>query len=116
MAPSEAARAFGREVRRRRLAQDMTLYGLGEAANLGANYIGEIESGKRDPSIGVAARLAAGLGAPPGEVFGMPGVDGATLKGARLIASLPNEVRGPIVGALRALAGWAERRAACSSS
>jgi transcriptional regulator with XRE-family HTH domain len=111
MATSEAARAFGREVRRRRLAQDMTLYGLGEAANLGANDIGEIEAGKRDPSIGVAARLAAGLGAPLGEVFGMPGVDGATLEGARLMSSLPNEVRGPIVGALRALAAWMRRRA-----
>ncbi|HZF54857.1 MAG TPA: helix-turn-helix transcriptional regulator [Polyangiaceae bacterium] len=111
MATSEAACAFGREVRRRRLAQDMTLDVLGEAASLGANYIGQIEAGQRDPSIGVAARLAAGLGAPLGEVFGMPGIDGATLEGARLMASLPNEVRGPVVGALRALAAWVRRRA-----
>ncbi|HZF48699.1 MAG TPA: helix-turn-helix transcriptional regulator [Polyangiaceae bacterium] len=112
MPASEAARAFGREVRRRRLAQNMTLYGLGESANLGANYIGEIEAGKRDPSIGVAARLASGLGAPLGEIVGMPGVEGATLEGARLLSKLPRDVRETIVEALRALAIWAERRRA----
>jgi transcriptional regulator with XRE-family HTH domain len=79
MATSEVARAFGREVRRRRHAQGMTLDALGEAANLGPNYVGQIEGGLRDPSIDVAARLAAGLGAPLGEVFGMPELPADTL-------------------------------------
>jgi transcriptional regulator with XRE-family HTH domain len=111
MPTSEAARAFGREVRRRRLAQGMMLDVLAEASGVTPNYIGQIEGGLREPSIDVAVKLASGLGAPLGEIVGMPGVEGVALEGARLLSSLPNEVRGPIVGALRALAAWAGRRA-----
>lgn len=52
---SERVKAFGREVRRRRLAPNMTLVTLGEAAGLGEAYIGEIEVGSRRPR---AARVA----------------------------------------------------------
>lgn len=42
--------AFGREVRRRRLAQGLTLDALSAVADLTANYIGSIEAGQRDPT------------------------------------------------------------------
>jgi transcriptional regulator with XRE-family HTH domain len=38
--------AFGREVRRRRLAQGLTLDALSAVADLTANYIGSIEAGQ----------------------------------------------------------------------
>lgn len=109
MATNEAARAFGREVRRRRQAQGMTLDALGEAAGLTPNYIGSIEMGLRDPSIGSMAKLSAGLGAPLGELLGLPELDPAALEAARYLAGLPVEVREAIVGALRAMATWGGR-------
>ncbi len=110
MPASEAARAFGREVRRRRLAQGMTLDVLAESSGVTPNYIGQIEGGLREPSIDVAVKLASGLGAPLGEVLGMPGVEGATLEGARLLSKLPRDVRETLTEALRSLVIWGERR------
>jgi transcriptional regulator with XRE-family HTH domain len=110
MATSEAGHAFGREVRRRRHAQGLTLEALGEAADLAPNFIGGIELGHREPSIGSMAKLAAGLGAPLGELLGMPDMTADAIEAARLLSALPVEVREPIVGALRALAAWAGGR------
>jgi len=47
MARNEAAVAFGREVRRRRHAQGLTLDALGEAAGLTPQYVGSIDAGQR---------------------------------------------------------------------
>jgi transcriptional regulator with XRE-family HTH domain len=116
MATSEVARAFGREVRRRRHAQGMTLDVLAESSGVTPNYIGQIEGGLREPSIDVAVKLASGLGAPLGEVFGMPELPADTLEAARLLSALPGDVREPVVTALRALATWAGGRHACSGS
>ena len=111
MAASKVARALGREVRRRRHAQGLTLDALSAGAGLGANYIGSIESGKRDPSITTVAKLAAGLGAPLGELLGMPTMSPESIEAARLLSMLPLPVREPIVKALRALATGTGRRA-----
>jgi transcriptional regulator with XRE-family HTH domain len=102
--------AFGREVRRRRHAQGMTLDALGAAADLTPGYIGTIEAGQRDCSLSTMEKLAVGLGAPLGELLGTPDLDPAVLEGGRLLSALPAEVREPVVGALRALAAWAGRR------
>ena len=110
MATNEAARAFGREVRRRRHAQGLTLDALAAGSGLTPGYIGTIEGGQRDPSIGSMVKLASGLGAPLGELLGTPELDPAVLEAGRHLAALPVEVREPIVGALRALAGWAGRQ------
>ena len=110
MATNEAARAFGREVRRRRHALGLTRDVVGERSGLTPHYIGGIEGGQRDPSIGSMVKLAAGLGAPLGELLGTPDLDAAALEGARHLTELPAELREPIVGALRAVAGWAEGR------
>jgi transcriptional regulator with XRE-family HTH domain len=110
MATNEAARAFGREIRRRRHAQGLTIEALAAGSGLTPGYIGTIEAGQRDPSIGSMEKLAAGLGAPLGELLGLPGLPAETLEGARLLSKLPRDVRETIVEALRALAIWAERR------
>ncbi len=57
-----------REVRRRRHAQGLTLEALGAGSGLTPNYIGGIETGQRDPSLSTMRKLAAGLGAPLGEL------------------------------------------------
>lgn len=104
MATNDVARAFGREVRRRRHAQGLTLDALAAGSGLTPGYIGSIEAGQRDPSIGSLVKLAAGLGAPLGELIGLPEMTGDVIEGARLLTALPNEVRAPILGTLRALA------------
>jgi transcriptional regulator with XRE-family HTH domain len=101
---AEQPHAFGREVRRRRHAQGMTLDALGAAADLTPGYIGTIEAGQRDCSLSTMEKLAAGLGAPLGELLGTPELDPAVLEAGRHLVALPVEVREPIVGALRALA------------
>ena len=116
MGAPEAALAFGREVRRRRHAQGLTLDALAAGAGLTPGYIGSIEAGQRDPSVGSMVKLAAGLGAPLGELLGLPGLPADTLEAARLLSTLPPEVREPITGALRALARWAEGKLASFGS
>jgi transcriptional regulator with XRE-family HTH domain len=107
---AERLNAFGREVRRRRHAQGMTLDALGAAADLTPGYIGTIEAGQRDCSLSTMEKLAAGLGAPLGELLGMPDMSPDAIEAARLLSALPFEVREPIVGALRALAEVFRRR------
>ncbi len=112
MATSKVARAFGREVRRRRHAQGMTLHALSAGSGLTPNYIGEIEAGKRDPSITTVAKLASGLGTPLGELLGLPDMPAETIEAARLLSKLPRDVRETLTEALRSLVIWAERRRA----
>lgn len=61
---------FGREIRRRREAQGLTLEQLADRAGLTPNYIGTIENGKRDPSLSTVNSLASGLRISPAELFG----------------------------------------------
>ncbi|NUQ73371.1 MAG: helix-turn-helix transcriptional regulator [Polyangiaceae bacterium] len=110
MKTSETSLAFGREVRRRRTALGLTLEAFAERAGLSGNFIGGVELGKREPSLGTAVKLAAGFGAPLVDLLGTPGLSADALEGARHIAALPVEVRVLLVTALRALAEWAGRR------
>jgi len=110
MATNETVLAFGREVRRRRHAQGLTLDALAAGSGLTSGYIGTIEAGQRDCSLSTMEKLAAGLGAPLGELLGMPDMTPDAIEAARVLSVLPPEVREPIVGALRTLAAWAGRR------
>jgi transcriptional regulator with XRE-family HTH domain len=56
---------FGKEVRRRREALGLTLEELAERAGLTPNYVGTVETGKRDPSLSTVLALAKGLRVPP---------------------------------------------------
>jgi transcriptional regulator with XRE-family HTH domain len=88
----------------------MTLDALAAGSGLTSGYIGTIEAGQRDCSLSTMEKLAVGLGAPLGELIGAPDMSPDGIKAARLLSALPVEVREPIVGALRALAGWAGRK------
>ena len=112
MPVDERILALGRELGRRRQARGLSLDGLGEAAGLTPNYVGSIELGRRDPSLSTMIRIAQAMGSEIGELLGLPGMTADAIEAARLLSTLPGQVRAPLVNALQALATWAgEHRA-----
>lgn len=59
--PSPARIMFGKQLRARRRAKDLTLEDLAELSGLHWSYISEIEGGKRNITIDNMWRLAAAL-------------------------------------------------------
>lgn len=53
---------FGRVVRRRREAAGLSQEELGEKTSLTRNYVGMVERGETNPTLGVMASLATVLG------------------------------------------------------
>ena len=111
---SEQVRAFGREVRRRRMALNRSLDKLGEQAGMTANYLGNVEGGKRarGPSLEAAFRIANALGTDISELVGENrGVSVEGLEAARLFEGLPPGAKRPLIELLRALAeAWGGRK------
>lgn len=98
----ELIEEFGREVRRRREALDMTLEGLSEVCGLTPNYIGTIETGKRDPSLTTVMSLAKGLKVRAGELLGsIPDLSPQAEEMARLFDDTLPEVQRAILKILR---------------
>lgn len=60
---------FGINVRRVRLEKGMTLEVLAEEAGLAYSYVGEIERGRRNPTLDVVERIAAVLKTEPLELL-----------------------------------------------
>lgn len=56
---------FGKNVRQARLRKRMTLEGLAHEVGLSYSYVGEIERGRRNPTLLVVERLSAALGEDP---------------------------------------------------
>jgi len=56
--------AFGRAIRELRLAQGISQEELGYRSGLDRTYVGGIERGERNPTLGSILRLAAGLALP----------------------------------------------------
>lgn len=56
---------FGQNVRFRRLARGMTLEGLANDVGLSYSYVGELERGRRNPTLKVVEKLAEALGENP---------------------------------------------------
>ena len=112
MPTDECILALGRELRRRRQARGLSFDALGEAAGLTPNYVGSIELGRRDPSLSTMTRIAQAMGSEIGELLGLPGMTADAIEAARLLSTLPGQVRAPVVSVLQALAAWAgEHRA-----
>jgi transcriptional regulator with XRE-family HTH domain len=104
---SERVKAFGREVRRRRLAQGMTQATLAEASGFTTIYVGEIEGDprrKRGLSLDAAFRVADGLGVELPELLGFKGLSGAGLEAGRLVSTFKPRVRVAVLALLRAIA------------
>lgn len=61
----DLARTFGRNLRQIRLAQGVTLEALSTDVGLSYSYIGEIERGRRNPTLKVVERIAKTLKVDP---------------------------------------------------
>ncbi|MBI2260833.1 MAG: helix-turn-helix transcriptional regulator [Caulobacterales bacterium] len=56
------AQTFGKNVRRVRLEKGMTIEGLANEVSLSYSYVGEMQRGKRNPTLKVVERIAKALG------------------------------------------------------
>jgi transcriptional regulator with XRE-family HTH domain len=59
------AQVFGRNVRRIRLEKGLTIEGLANDVGLSYSYVGEMQRGKRNPTLKVVERVAKVLGVQP---------------------------------------------------
>lgn len=59
------ASTFGRNVRNARRAKSLTLEALAHDVGLAYSYIGELERGRRNPTLKVVERVAKALDADP---------------------------------------------------
>lgn len=64
------AEIFGRNVRRVRIARAMSIEALANEVGLSYSYVGEIERGRRNPTLSVVERVADALGVPPVDLVG----------------------------------------------
>ena len=62
---------FGKKIRTIRRNRDMTQEKLAELSGLSLQYIGEIERGRRNPSLTSVETLAAAFGIPLAELFNL---------------------------------------------
>ena len=101
---------FGAEVRRRREALSLTLEQLAERSGLTPNYIGGVETAKRNPSLSTVLGLAKGLRVPPGELLsGVKDLTPAALEAGRLFEASPPEVQDAVLRLLRAVSNKRRR-------
>lgn len=70
MSNENVLKRLGREIRRRRTEQGVTLEQLGKRANLTANFIGSVEHGRRNPSVATIDSIARGLDVSIADLFG----------------------------------------------
>jgi transcriptional regulator with XRE-family HTH domain len=95
--------SFGREVRRRRTALDLTLEQLAERASLSPHYLSTVETERRDPSLSTIIAVAKALGCPPGELLGgVRDLSPAGYEAGRLFDAAPEEIRDGVLRILRA--------------
>lgn len=59
------AQVFGKNVRRIRLEKGLTIEGLANDVGLSYSYVGEMQRGKRNPTLKVVERVAKTLGVRP---------------------------------------------------
>jgi transcriptional regulator with XRE-family HTH domain len=104
-------RAFGREVRRRRLEQGLTQERLAERAGLTSSCVVRTEGGHRNLSLSTIAQLAQGLGVSVAEL--LPGYEGLSTHAAkfarRFEAIEDHAVKGAVVHLLRTLSRKARK-------
>ena len=66
---SAVARQFGNAVKELRLKKAMSQQQLADACGLDISYVGQIERGQRNPTLGVIQGLASVLGVKISELF-----------------------------------------------
>lgn len=63
------AQTFGLNVRRVRVSKGMTLEVLAHEVGLSYSYVGEVERGRRNPTLRVVERIAEALNVKPIELL-----------------------------------------------
>jgi transcriptional regulator with XRE-family HTH domain len=58
------ARPFGRTLKRLRTERGLSMYALAKRSGISDVYIGKLEAGRSDPTLGMLRRLAKALGVP----------------------------------------------------
>lgn len=66
----DTAERFGRNIKRERLARDLTQEDLGQECDLHPTEIGRLERGVRDPRLSTIAKVARGLRLTPADLLG----------------------------------------------
>jgi transcriptional regulator with XRE-family HTH domain len=66
---SAVARQFGKAVKELRLKRVMSQQQLADACGLDISYVGQVERGQRNPTLGVIQGLAAVLGVKMSELL-----------------------------------------------
>ena len=97
--------AFGREVRRRRIALGISLDMLSRSSGLTPGFLGTVETGKRSrgPSLDVALRIAEGLGTNlPDLLGGYQGLSPEGMDVAHAIQAMPPRTRAALLAFLKA--------------
>lgn len=93
---------LGRQIRRRREALGMTLDQLSDKSGVTPNYIGTIETGKRDPSISTLVNIASGLDTSLGELLGLaPRLSPSSMALAKLFDQVVVDVQTAVLLLLR---------------
>lgn len=99
---------LGREVRRRRLTLGMTAVALAARANITPNYLGDIETGRRqrNPSLLTVLALAKALRVDVVELLGGGSIklSPTSIEAARLLENAPETVQNAMLQILRAFA------------
>ena len=67
--PAHVAKAFGKAVRELRLQRGITQQELADKCGLDLSYVGGIERGQRNPTLGVIHALAKVLGVRPSDLL-----------------------------------------------
>ncbi|MFN7106865.1 MAG: helix-turn-helix domain-containing protein [Brevundimonas sp.] len=68
----ELREIFGRNVRRARIAQGLSIEELALAADRSYSYVGEIERGLRNPTLQVVQAISTALGVPASSLLVAP--------------------------------------------
>ncbi len=72
--PSQVSREFGKAVRELRVKRGITQQGLADATGLDISYIGQIERGQRNPTLGVMHGIARVLRTKTSELLRTAGL------------------------------------------
>jgi transcriptional regulator with XRE-family HTH domain len=105
--PHPEAIRLGKELRRRRALLGMTAAELAYRAGITANYLGDIETGRRrrNPSLVTMLSLARALGVELPDLLGSQAktLGPASLEAARLLNALPEVTQIAVIRLLRAI-------------
>lgn len=98
---------LGQEIRRRRLSARITVVKLAARANITPNYLGDIETGRRNrnPSLSTVLAIAKALGVGLPELLGARprNLEPASLEVARMYELLPKALQPIMLRFLRAI-------------